>query len=170
MTQSELRSSPTFTHSCIRRSRTVPGRIPASPQTQLSPPRHLPISTRRFQTLLLLDSYSIVLSGGKPPQHAGRFPATFSPRVKNEPASRWRVGGGVDVISVHVDHVYLGNSNFRRFFLSQRNHIDSARRVRSMRVRGDKDCEEECLAGLRTWVSCVDIRVSDPPHRIYSIF
>ena len=65
------------------------------------------------------------------------------------------------VVSSHVDRSRdLINTYFRLFFfLSQRNHIDSARRVCSMRVRGDKDCGEECLAGIKNLdiISSVDI-------------
>jgi len=45
------------------------------------------------------------------------------------------------------------------FFRSQRNHKDSARCARSVRFRGDKDCEEECLAGIKNLdiASYVDI-------------
>ena len=41
-----------------------------------------------------------------------------------------------------------------------------------MRVRGDKDCGYERLAGIKNLdiAPLVDIQVSDPPHIIYSIF
>ena len=62
------------------------------------------------------------------------------------------------------------NSNFRLFFLSQRNHIDSARCVCSMRIRGDTDCGEGCLGGIKNLdiVSCADIMSVRPSlHNIF---
>ena len=90
---------------------------------------------------------------GTVPHHTRLIYVPIRPRAKKR--------DGLVVARVSCRHGSRArlDSNFPVALLSQRNHIDSARRACSVRVRGDKDCGEECLAGIKNLdiVSSVDI-------------
>ena len=152
--QSQLRSSPTFTHPAS----DGPEQSLASSRPAAVQPPH-PSSSPYLGAAIRDDAalycYSIDDSLG---ENSVALAADSLQRFRRESKTRWVHGGAEGRVVMRRSRALL-NSYFCLFFLFNRNHIDSARCAFLVRVRGDKDCGEEWLAGIKNLdiVSCVDI-------------